>query len=211
MSPYTTNKTIKAIVFDFGGVIELFEGGSMPQRLSKLLNIPLEEFRKVYFEYNHLSNVHNLPFGEMLLKVVSVFDKSEKMKAAAEAIIEDDSKKRKINAELVALFPALRELGFRVAIFSNATSELRAKLKEKGLLETVDEVFISGEIGFQKPHKEAFHVVFEKLHVRPEEVIFIDDAMKSLEKSAEIEYTPILFKNNQQLLEDLKKLGIFLN
>lgn len=70
---------------------------------------------------------------------------------------------------------------------------------------------ISGEIGFQKPHKEAFQVLFEKLDLQPEEVVFVDDSTRSLEKAAEIGYIPILFKNNEQLKADLITAGISLS
>lgn len=79
-----------------------------------------------------------------------------------------------------------------------------------GILKLVDEVVISGEIGFQKPYTEAFDVVFQKLGVLPQEVIFIDDAPKSLEKAVEIGYTPILFLGNDKLKKDLSELGISL-
>ncbi len=68
--------------------------------------------------------------------------------------------------------------------------------------------FISGEIGFQKPHKEAFEVLFTRLGVRSNETVFIDDSPKSLEKAKEIGYIPVLYKNNDQLKTDLSKLGI---
>jgi len=79
------------------------------------------------------------------------------------------------------------------------------------LLGLPDVLVISGEIGFQKPHKEAFQILFEKLKLQPEEVVFIDDTPRSLEKADEIGYIPILFKNNEQLKADLRSMGINLN
>ncbi len=109
----------------------------------------------------------------------------------------------------MSLFPILKQQGLKVGIFSNNTSKLRTKLNVNGIIKLVDELVVSSEIGFQKPHKEAFQVLFEKLKLLPEEVIFIDDSPKSLEKASEIGYIPILFKNNDQLKVDLRKLGIF--
>jgi len=75
----------------------------------------------------------------------------------------------------------------------------------------IDDAVISGEIGYQKPHKEAFAVLFERLGASAQEVVFIDDSPKSLEKAEEIGYTPILFQNNEQLISDLRSLGIEVN
>src|SRR3989338_1647589 len=132
------NKNIKAVAFDFFGVIELFEGGGL-------------------------------------------------------------------NTELLSYLPRLKKLGVKTGIFSNANSILRERLKELDLLEVPDVLVISGEIGHQKPHKEAFQVLFEKLELQPEEVVFVDDTPRSLEKADEIGYIPILYKNNEQLKTDLKE------
>lgn len=202
--------SIKAIVFDFGGVIELSEGGHLLKDIAEAINISPGDFKEEYFKHNHLSNVENLDWEDMILKVVSVFDESEETKDKVLVIINEYQSQRKINVELVDLFPKLRQQGFKIAIFSNHTTKLRNKLKENGILDLVDEVVVSGEIGFQKPHKEAFDCLFELLKVLPQEVIFIDDAPKSLEKAEEIGYIPVLFKNNEQLNADLRKLGISL-
>jgi HAD superfamily hydrolase (TIGR01509 family) len=110
--------------------------------------------------------------------------------------------------ELLSLFPVLRKQGLKVGIFSNSGAKLRERLHAEGIAELADVVVISGEIGFQKPHKEAFDVLFERLNLRPEEIVFIDDSTKSLEKAYEIGYVPILFKGNEQLKITLKELGI---
>ncbi len=205
-----TNKKIKAVVFDFGGVIELYEVKNINQSIADLLGVSLDEFRKVYFKYNHLSNVENLSWEDMIIKVVSNFNTSKEIETQVREMVRAFQSKRIINTELLETFPLLQRLGLRVGILSNNTTELRKYLHEKGIERLVDVVVISAEIRFQKPHKEAFEVLFEKLHLNPGEVVFVDDAVKSLEKSAEIGYVPILFKNNDQLKTDLKNIGISL-
>jgi|SRR3989338_900453 len=205
-----TNKKIKAVVFDFGGVIELNEGGNILKSIAELLDVPIDDFRNVYFQHNHLANVENMSWGEMIIKVVSVFDNSKEKKAQVISMLKDRSSKNKINTELLSLFSVLRRQGLKVGILSNASSKLRERLNTEGIAKLVDEIVISGEIGFQKPHKEAFELLFEKLKLRPGEVIFVDDTTKSLEKAHEIGYIPVLFKSNVQLKIDLRKFGIAL-
>lgn len=202
------NKNIKTVVFDFGGVIELNESEDPIKSISELIGVPFEEFRQAYFKYNHLSNVENISWEDVIVKVVATFDTSPETERKVRALVCDYRQKRKINTELLALFPVLKKLGLKVGILSNSTSDLRQRLHEEKIIDLVDEVIISAEIGFQKPHKEAFQVAFEKLQVKPEEMVFVDDSAKSLEKSAEIGYVPILFKNNEQLKSDLRNVGI---
>ena len=59
---------IKAIVFDYGGVIEINEKGLI-KKITSYLNVPIEEWRKVYFSKNHLSNIHNMSYEEMFATV----------------------------------------------------------------------------------------------------------------------------------------------
>lgn len=207
---HSANRDIKAVVFDYGDVIELHEGDSPLKVAAKILGVPLSEFRNVYFGHNHLANVENHSWYDMFNKVLSTFNISKEKEAEVMLMLQKRRSGRKMNTGLVVLFPKLRQLGLKIGILSNSNSELREKLNQNGLAELVDVVVISGEIGFQKPHKEAFQVLFERLNLRPEEVIFIDDSTKSLEKAGEIGYIPILFKNNEQLIADLKTFGVSL-
>lgn len=206
------NSKIKAILFDFGGVIKIhdagdFEGGLLKD-IAELIGAPVNDFKIEYFKNNHLSNVKNEPWENMIIKVISSFGAGEEAKRGALSLVKEYQSQARINRDLLALFPALRRQGLKIGILSNATSELRKELEDTGISEAVDEIIISGEIGFQKPHKEAFEAAFKKLNVQPEEVAFVDDASKSLEKHEEIGYTPILFTDNDQLKSDLKDLGI---
>lgn len=205
------HQKFKAVVFDFGGVIEVSEYGNPLYRVAEVVGVSMEDFQKEYFNHNHLSNVQGLPWEETVAKVAGCFTDSEEKIQQSRQIILDFQASRKINQELTAFFPRLREQGYKVAIFSNANADLRQKLTENGIIQMVDEVVISGEIGFQKPHKEAFEVLFDRLNLQPHEVVFIDDVPKSLEKAGEIGYnTPILYRENDTLKEDLKGLGISL-
>ncbi|MDO8521982.1 MAG: HAD-IA family hydrolase [bacterium] len=201
---------IKAVAFDFGGVIELYEGGGLLPAIATHLGIPIGDFRATYFQHNHLANVKNITWEDMLLRVISVFNTDKAKEHEVRKIIRDKALQRTINTELLSYFPQLKKSGLKTGIFSNSNSLLRERLKELGLLELADVLVISGEIGHQKPHKEAFQVLFEKLGLKPEEVVFIDDTPRSLEKADEIGYIPVLFKSNEQLKADLKELGISL-
>ncbi len=198
----------QAVIFDFGGVIELDGGGSMLEEIADILHVPPEDFRKAYFERNHLANVHNMKWEDMIKEVIRVFDKNKAAEDRVMELVRERRSRSAINTELLKLFPVLRQKGYKVAILSNNTSDLRKFLEEKGVDKFVDEIVISGEIGFQKPHKEAFDVAFQKLGVQAEETVFVDDSPKSLEKAAEIGYTPILFENNEKLISALNNIGI---
>jgi putative hydrolase of the HAD superfamily len=203
-----TNQKIKAVAFDFGGVININAGGHVLRFLADELHIPFEDLRQVYLQHNHLANVDNVRWEEVVIGVVKTFDASAEVEAKARRVLQEFESKNVINKELLELFPRLRKAGLKVGILSNAGTHLRKRLEEEGIAPLVDEIVISGEIGHQKPHKEAFQILFDRLGVSAHEVVFIDDSEKSLEKAAEIGYTPVLFTGNQKLIVDLENLGL---
>ncbi len=200
----------KAVVFDFGGVIEITPDGNPLKKVADSIGVSIDDFHTEYFRHNHLSNVDGLPWEDTVAVVTRHLTDSEDIIQQSRQIIIDHIASRRINQELVDFFTILRRQGYKVAIFSNNTARLRQQLIDKKIIDLVDEAVISGEIGFQKPSKEAFAVLFQKLNLQPKEVIFIDDAPKSLETAGEIGYTPILFEGNAKLRTDLQGLGVSL-
>jgi epoxide hydrolase-like predicted phosphatase len=206
------NNHIKAIVFDVGGVLRLSKGKGMNvlERIADMIGVPFDEFKKAYWERNQLSNVENMPWEDLIAKVVKIFDPTFDTESRVRKFVRDYEASRTTNKDLINLFSQLHALGLKVGILSNATTQLRKWLEDEEIAPLVDVIIISAEIGYQKPHKEAFDVLFERLGLAPGQVVFVDDSAKSLEKADEIGYIPILFKNNEQLINDLRKLGIAL-
>ena len=202
------NKKIKAVAFDMGGVIAVSGGRDILEQIAEMLGVPADAVKQEYWKRNHLSNVENMKWEDMIVEVVRVFDTTPETEARTREFVRTHEAAREINHDLVAWFPKLRAIGLKVAILSNATTELRVKLEREGIAPLLDAIVISGEIGYQKPHKEAFDVLFGRLGLPPEEVVFVDDSPKSLEKAGEIGYIPVLYKNNEQLKRELEEYGI---
>ncbi len=88
---------------------------------------------------------------------------------------------------------------------SNYSTQLRNLLVTQGIDILFDEIIISGEVGFQKPDPKIFELLCSHLKIAPNELIFIDDTLKSLESAESIGYTPLHFQNNEKLFLDLEK------
>jgi putative hydrolase of the HAD superfamily len=69
---------------------------------------------------------------------------------------------------------------FKLYIITNGFKEFQyRKLKNSGIEQFFDEVFISENIGFQKPHIAFFEHVLQKTGAQKEESLIIGDDMKS--------------------------------
>ena len=63
-------------------------------------------------------------------------------------------------------------------------------------------------IGKRKYDKKAFKIVLKKLGLNPNETVFIDDTEINIRNARNLGMNAIQFKNNAQLVRDLRKLKI---
>lgn len=75
----------------------------------------------------------------------------------------------------------LKEKGYQIYYVTNGTREVQwPRLKKSGLEQLADGIFISEEIGFQKPEKAYFDIVFSNIpHFQKEEAVMIGDSLTS--------------------------------
>ena len=121
-------------------------------------------------------------------------------------IIEENTKTKKVNWELIEIIKDLKNKNYKIGLMSNNSTGLRQKLINQDIIDLFDIVIISGEVGFQKPSPEIFEILFNKLGVKNHELIFIDDTKQSLAGAEKIGYAPILFESNRKLKEELSEI-----
>jgi putative hydrolase of the HAD superfamily len=81
-----------------------------------------------------------------------------------------------------ALLEALRNRGLRLALVSNTASPewlLRPVLERQGLVERVDAIVLSSEVGKRKPHPAIFERALSELDVRSDEALFVGDRLEA--------------------------------
>ncbi|MEW6746448.1 MAG: HAD-IA family hydrolase [Planctomycetota bacterium] len=71
----------------------------------------------------------------------------------------------------------LREAGIRTALISNWDTRLRTILSDHGLLEQLDPVVISSEVGMRKPHPGIFRYAVERTGCAPGECWHVGDSV----------------------------------
>jgi epoxide hydrolase-like predicted phosphatase len=199
---------IKAIVFDYGGVIKINDSDLIAD-VCEYLNINKEDWLKEYFKINHLANTQDVSSEDIFKMVTLKFDDGEEAQNHVLDLMKSDKGKYHLNNELIDIIKEFRNKGYKTALLSNNSIELRNKLEDIGIINIFDEVIISAEVGFQKPEPKIFQILFDKLRVKPNEVVFIDDTPRSLGGAGDIGYIPVLFKDNESLKLELSNiLGI---
>lgn len=74
---------------------------------------------------------------------------------------------------------ALSDAGYKLAVVSNSLgSNTRIDLDITGLTSFFNQIIVSSEVGWRKPHPKIFRRVLELLEVEPTEVVFVGDNPK---------------------------------
>ena len=196
---------IKVIAFDYGGVIKLNDN-DLFSNIAKYLNISREDFSKEYFSLNYLFNAQDKSYEDVITLIISKFNDSKEARDYILNLMKENHSKYHLNNELIDTIKDLKNKDYKIALLSNNSIKLKEKLMEDGISDIFDVVIISGEVGYQKPQPEIFDILFKKLRVGPNEVIFIDDSLKSLEGADKIGYMPVLYKDNETLKTELSNL-----
>ncbi len=70
----------------------------------------------------------------------------------------------------------LLERGYRLAVLSNNDSRLRSVLEDHGISDLFDYIFISSELGVEKPELDIFRIVEKKMDEKPASFLHLGDS-----------------------------------
>ena len=201
---------IKAIGFDFGGVIggDPNIGHEFTKASADLLEVTTEKWRKVYFSLNNLINTGKKSKRDFWLRFLKEFNQVDKIDQVLAQDLAMAQRYLVVNQQIISLIDQVRERGYKVGLLSNASGEVANNIKTLDLAGHFDLFLFSAEIGVQKPDRKAFEQLAQSLAVDLSELVFIDDSERSLVRAEEIGFTPILFETYDKLVTDLKALGI---
>jgi epoxide hydrolase-like predicted phosphatase len=110
------------------------------------------------------------------------------------------------NTELIEYARGLRPR-YRTGILSNSFVGAREREQAAyGFEDLVDEIIYSHEVGMSKPDPRIYALACERLGVRPEETVLLDDTEHCVTGASEAGLQAIRFHDNPQAIADLEKL-----
>jgi epoxide hydrolase-like predicted phosphatase len=197
------NKQIRAIIFDMGGVIILTCDDSSRVALARQLGVSTEELIKAVFssesairseegeinKNDHWKNVLR-SFGKDSVKNVTPYD---------ETFWAGDC----IDNELMGFIHSLKKK-YKIGFLSNAFKGAREWVEGHfHFLDAFDLTIFSYEVKLRKPDPRIYRLVCERLDVRPDEAIFIDDMAVNVEGARLAGLHAIQYINKVQLKTQL--------
>ena len=182
----------KLIVFDFFGVIS---SEIAPVWLRKYFNE--EDAKRIKAEI--VSKVDSGEITEMELyrqlgKLANV---------SAEEVAKEWMDLVKINDRLVNFIKELKE-NYKVILLSNASDTyLRKILNRYELIPLFDEIIISSEVELVKPGSEIYQLALDRMQVKPEESVMIDDNIVNINGAKNVGMDGILYTDVDSLIKTL--------
>lgn len=201
------NSSIRAIVFDFGGVLidwnprylyrKLFENDDAIEQFlaeSEFAAWNDEQDKGRTFDEGVAEHSKKFPQHAALLR------------AYHERYLET------VGGEIagtVEILYALKRAGYPLYGLSNWAMEKFLLVRERyALFGVFDAYVISSEVKMAKPDPRIFTLLLEKIGRRAEECLFIDDAEKNIAVARELNFQTIHFQSPEQLARELRALGI---
>lgn len=200
-------KEIKAIVFDIGGV--LYDEGDLEKLYSRLcekFKLDFGEFFKIRKRYINSATIgkisaHNYP--ALIAKGLGVKD----VKRFVKFWYKNRREELKLNKDIGKTLTKLRK-NYIIATLTNITKTNDIFRNEKKIYRFFDIKLISNKEGMKKPDIKFYKLLIKKLNLLPRQVVFVDDEKRNLFPAKKLGIKTIFFKNNKQLIKDLKKFGV---
>jgi putative hydrolase of the HAD superfamily len=194
--------TIRAIFFDFGGVIVRTEFQAPRQHLAGRLGMEYEDLVRVVFESETARQATLGRIDEEVHWAATL--KTLKLPAGQrQALTDEFFGGDVVDRALVATLRSLRK-EYKVGLISNAWSGLRNYITGQGFADAFDQMIISAEVGLKKPDAPIYALALEKLGVQPAEAVFVDDFIENVEGARAVGMQAIHFQQPEQALDELK-------
>jgi putative hydrolase of the HAD superfamily len=174
--------SIKAVAFDYGGVISLPQDAATMADLAAIVGIDSELMRRVYWDNRSIFDqglVSGHEYYKNILAGIGVFPDDETIGRLLE---RDHESWSHINGETVNLMKDLQSAGFKVGILSNMVqSFLDIARKSLPVFSMPDGAVYSCEVDCVKPGEKIYRLLLQELGCEADELVFFDDMAANVE------------------------------
>ncbi len=134
---------------------------------------------------------------------------SKELSNSKDPLIHDFFKSKiNIDDSVFATIRQLREKNIKMGILSNTALPMHSAVEELIDISYFDFLFLSYEIGMEKPDDAIFEHVIEKIPHAREEILFVDDRLSNVNAAKNFGMKAIHFMNTVHMVEDLNDLEI---
>ena len=197
---------IRAVILDFGGVLLQLGEPQPHEELAREIGISVEQLRYEIFDgpLSLAAQRGEISPEELWRGLARRWGLSEEKAGWLalrfwEGVVFD-----------LGLINWLREIKsfYHAGLLSNAWSDLRTILHRLGIADAFDVMVISAEEHLMKPDPAIYRLALERLKVRPEEAVFVDDREENVQAARALGIHGIRYRSREQVFAELRAFGI---
>ena len=202
------NSSIRAIIFDFGGVLVNWD----PHLLfNKFFNNDTQEIDQFLAEINftdwNLSQDKGHPFSQAVADLSIQFPQYSHLIRAY-----DEEWERSIAGiipETEKILYKLKTARLHLYGLTNWSAEKFSIVRHKyGVFDLFEEIVVSGEVKLVKPDPAIFQLLLEKINRKPEECLLVDDSLQNIEAARKMGFATHHFISPAQLELAIQQMGL---
>src|SRR5579859_5630784 len=196
---------IQAVVFDIGGVLEVTPDLGVTGMWESRLGLGPGELNKRMYDVWRGGSIGTISERDVHQAATQILGLDNRQLTEFMAGIWREYLGT-ANTELIEYARRLRPR-YRRGILSNSFVGAREREQAAyGFEDLVEEIVYSHEAGMSKPDPRIYALVCTRLHVRPEETVFLDDADQCVAGAREAGLHAIHYQDNAQAIEEIGKL-----
>ena len=200
-------QNIKAIIFDFGGVILDIDYNKTANAFKDL---GIKNFDEMYSQKNVNSLFHDLEEGKIKEEeFYGAFRKSAQVELTDQQIREAwNAILLRYREEALHTLKAIKQK-YKLYLLSNTNiihhtafnKIYQYQINHGSLNEYFDKAYYSHEIGHRKPGKEAYEYVLKENNLSPSETLFIDDSIQNINAAKALGLQTIFLEEGMKIEE----------
>jgi putative hydrolase of the HAD superfamily len=204
--------TIKAVFFDFGGVLLTHMDGIDHPAVEAQLGLPERTlFDCLYRESTYRDFQVGACTHEEWLESIRAAAAKRMSADAVDAFMDAwQNAERLLNEEMIALVGRLQASGYVTGIISNTIPGMEERLRTEmpHLVPMFDVRIGSGDIGVAKPDPAIFQRALEAADVPAEASVFTDDVSAYAQAARDVGMHGFHFTGYEQFAADLRSIGL---
>jgi len=196
--------SIRAVLFDMGGVIVRTEYQAPRQHLAERLGMEYDDLVKIVFDSD---SGYQASIGAITVEEhwAWVMKRLKRPVSEMDAIRHEFFAGDIIDRTIINFLRSLRGK-YKTGIISNAWGDLRENIMREKIDDAFEHIIISAEVGAVKPDPKIYEIAIERVGVKPKEIVFVDDFPVNIEGCEKVGIKGILFRDPTSAIKQLKAL-----
>jgi len=196
---------IKAIVFDWGGVLIDHPVAEMNSYCAQALDVDIKLLMQTFLKYKTSYQKALITEDEVWQKIINEIggNKPNTSSLCREALQASYSPKK----EMFDLARNLKNNGYKTGLLSNTEIPMMGFFKEQKY-DMFDVTVFSCAEGTVKPEQKIYEILLNRLEVDASEAVFIDDIQEFINGAQNIGMKTILFESPEQVRKELDLFGV---